>query len=685
MFLTLQNGKIFLMTKTDAKERIEKLKKLIDKYRYQYHVLDKLEISEEALDSLKHELKKLEDEFPDLVTADSPTQRVAGRPLKEFKKVKHQTRMLSLEDVFSEEEFSEWLERIKKLVPSGKFNFYSEPKFDGLALSIVYEDGVLKYAATRGDGEIGEDVTQNVRTIESVPLNLPAGKAGIGAKGRVEVRGEAIITKKNFELINKEQKKKKEQVYANTRNLAAGSLRQLDSKITASRRLDFFAYDLLGMDFQNHSEEHKALRELGFKTGGDLEKRCENVEEVFGYYKKNVKRREKIAYNIDGLVVSVDSNELFKKLGIVGKTPRGAIAFKFSPKEATTKVEDIIVQVGRTGALTPVAILKPVEIGGVTVSRATLHNEDEIKRLGLKIGDSVIVGRAGDVIPDIRKVLRELRAGHEKEFHMPKHCPVCKKPVSKGEVYPHTNRIGVGVYCVNKNCPARHRESLYHFVSRKAFNIDGLGPKILDAFSDNGLIQDAADIFELKEGDIAPLERFGEKSAENIVAAIKNAKKIPLARFLYALGILHVGEETAIDLAEYFGSLEKLEKTNLEDLQKVLNIGEVVAKSAYDWFRDEHNKNFLKKLLKHVEIENPKKRKPGKLAGKTFVFTGEMESMSRDEAKAKVRELGGDPSETVSKNTDFVVAGSNPGSKYARAQKLGIKILDEKKFLMMAK
>src|SRR3990167_8717425 len=414
------------MTKQEAKVRIEKLKKLIDKYRYQYHVLNKLEISEEALESLKHELKKLEDEFPDLITADSPTQRVAGQPLKKFKKIKHANPMLSLEDVFSEEEFSDWLTRIKKLAPRGIFHFYAEPKFDGLALSIVYENGVLSYAATRGDGQIGEDVTQNVRTIESIPLN-------IAKKEQVEIRGESIITKKNFEIINRGQKKKSEQIYANTRNLAAGSLRQLDSKITASRRLDFFAYDLSGAEFKNHSEEHKALRDLGFKTGGDLEGICKRPEEVFSRYKKIAERRDKLPYNIDGIVVSIDSNYLFKKLGVVGKTPPGASAFKFSAVETTTKIEEIVIQVGRTGVLTPVAVLKPVEIGGVTVSRATLHNEDEIKRLGLKIGDSVIVGRAGDVIPDVKKVLKELRTGHEKEFHMPKRCPVCKKPLEKKE------------------------------------------------------------------------------------------------------------------------------------------------------------------------------------------------------------------------------------------------------------
>src|SRR3989344_2424917 len=400
------------MTKADAKERILKLRKLIDKYRYDYHVLNKLDIPESALDSLKHELKKLEDEFPELIISDSPTQRIAGKPLKEFKKIRHTFPMLSLEDVFSEEEFSEWAVRIKKLLPAeasakaGAPEFYSELKFDGLALSLVYENGSLQYAATRGDGKVGEDVTQNVRTMESIPLN-------IFEKRKVEIRGEAIITNKNFEAINKEQKKKGLKEYANSRNLAAGSLRQLDPKITASRRLDFFAYDILGLEYENHSGEHETLAYLGFKTGGANERLCKNLEEVFKHHKKIAETREKIPYTIDGIVVSVNSNKLFQRLGVVGKTPRGSIAYKFAARESSTVVEDVIVQVGRTGALTPVAVLKPVQIGGVTVSRATLHNEDEIKRLGLKIGDSVIVGRAGDVIPDIIKVLPELRTGGE--------------------------------------------------------------------------------------------------------------------------------------------------------------------------------------------------------------------------------------------------------------------------------
>ncbi len=679
-----------MVTKQEAKERIEKLKKLINKYRYEYHVLNKLEISEEALDSLKHELKKLEDEFPNLITFDSPTQRVAGEPLKEFKKIKHKNPMISLEDVFSEEEFAEWAVRIKKLAPNDNFEYYAEPKFDGLALSIVYKNGVLFYAATRGNGEVGEDVTQNVRTIESIPLVLELhGKINSSAKnllerflkkGRIEVRGEAIITKKNFIEINKEQKKQRLPTYANSRNLAAGSLRQLDPKITFSRKLDFFAYDLLGpLDNDYHSNEHMSLRALGFKTGGEIEMVCESETNVFSLYRKIEEKRETLPYNIDGVVIAVNSNELFKKLGVRGKAPRGAIAFKFAPKEATTVVENILIQVGRTGALTPVAVLKPVDISGVTVSRATLHNQDEIERLSLKIGDSVIVGRAGDVIPDIIKVLKELRTGKEKEFHMPKACPVCGKQVAK------IQKGGVGLYCINKNCPARHRENLYHFVSRKAFDIDGLGPKILNALLDNSLIQDAPDLFDLKEGDIAPLERFGEKSAKNLIEAINKSKKITLARFIYALGILHVGEETANDLAECLGSLERVEYSSLEEFNKMSNIGGVIAQSIHDWFRDQHNKNLLKKLLKYVEIKNPSRRAPGKLKNKTFVFTGEMEGVSRDEAKSKVRELGGDPSETVSKNTNYVVAGANPGSKYARAQKLGVKIINEKEFLKLIK
>jgi len=660
------------MRLAEAKARTGKLKKAIAKYRYEYHVLDKSSISPEALDSLKHELKKLEDEFPDLITPDSPTQRVAGEPLKNFKKVSHRAPMLSLEDVFSEEEFSDWAGRIKKLLRSEKLpELFAELKFDGLACSLVYKNGILERAATRGDGKVGENVTANIRTIEAVPLRLEKN-----VKGEIEIRGEVIITKKAFEKINREQKKKGEQIYANPRNLAAGSLRQLDPEITAARHLDFHAYDLVAeLGQKTHSKEHEILKELGFKTD-NLARVMSRAEEVFRFKEKVEREREKLPYGIDGLVVQVNDNKIFQKLGVAGKAPRGSVAFKFSPKEATTKVRDVIVQVGRTGKLTPVAVLEPVEVGGVTISRASLHNEEEIRRLGLKIGDTVIVGRAGDVIPDVRKVLKELRRGREKEFHMPEKCPVCERGVKREKGGPLT-------FCKNKFCPAKHRENIYHFVSKHAFDIDGLGPKIVNVLLDRGLIQDAADIFDLKEGDIQPLERFGEKSAANIVAAVKAKSKISLPRFLIALGILHVGEETAEDLADRFGSLEKLEKAGLAELQNIPNVGDVVAKSIYEWFRDSYNKRFLDKLLKRVSIE--KYHAPsGKLKGKKFVITGTLESLTRDEAKARIRKLGGDASETVSEETDYLVAGSDPGStKLEKAQKLGVKIIDEKEFLKL--
>lgn len=666
------------MNKEEVKKRIEKLKKEINHHRYLYHVLDRQEISDDALDSLKHELKRLEDQFPEFITSDSPTQRVGGKALEKFKKIRHSMPMLSLEDVFSKEEFEDWLERIQKRISSGKFIFFAEPKFDGLAISIVYKNGILHYAATRGDGAIGEDVTQNIKTIESVPLSLHESY-NMNHK-TVEIRGETIITKKNFERINKEQKKLGEKIYANPRNLAAGSIRQLDPKIIASRRLDFFAYDILGLDLQTHHEKHNILRDLGFKTARDLEKICRTADDVFFHHEKIARLRDKLSYNIDGLVLSVDSNKLLRDLGVVGKTPRGVVAYKFSPKEATTVVEDIILQVGRTGALTPVAILRPVQIGGVTVSRATLHNEDEIKRLGVKIGDSVIVGRAGDVIPDIKRVLLNLRTGKEKNFHMPKKCPVCGKEIHKKE-------SEVNYFCTNKSCPARHREWLYHFVSRKAFNIEGLGPKILDAFLDYGLIYDAADIFKLKENDIEPLERFGEKSAQNLVREIKKSKEISLPRFIYSLGILHVGEETSLDLAKQFHNIDDLSSARLEDLENIRDIGPKVAKSIFEWFLNEHNRKFLKKLkdagvkIEHYTFNATRYT----LEGKSFVFTGELKEMSRDEVKDKVRALGGDVSESVSKKTDFVVLGENPGSKYLQSQKLGVKILTESEFLKMIK
>lgn len=670
------------MDKKEAKKRISKLRKVINYHRYLYHVRDRQEISDAALDSLKHELKKLEDQFPELITPDSPTQRVGGKALKEFKKVNHRIPMLSLEDAFSPEEMGDWLSRGAKIVPAlPHAELFSELKFDGLALSLVYKNGVLERAATRGDGVVGEDVTQNAKTIEAIPLRLeihappPEGVKSkvehLIERGLIEIRGEVIITKKDFGKINRNQKKAGKQIYANPRNLAAGSVRQLNPAITRSRHLDFYAYGIwTDIGQKKHSQEHEVLSTLGFKT--DSRARVTgSLKELFSFQKKIARERSRFDYEVDGIVVAVNDNALFQKLGVVGKAPRGSIAFKFTPKEATTIIEDITLQVGRTGALTPVAKLRPVKIGGVVVSRATLHNGDEIRRLDARIGDTVVVGRAGDVIPDIRKVIKELRPPRAKNFHMPKKCPTCSSTLVQD---------GVILRCKNRECPARHHKALYHFVSKKTFDIDGLGPKIVDALLDNGLIQDAADLFELKEGDLAPLERFGEKSAKNLVRSIQSRRSISLAKFIFSLGILHVGEETTIDLAEHFGSLESLGRATKEELESVPNIGEVVAKSIVEWFGSEQNEKFLKKLFKYVTVKSLKKVKR-KLAGKTFVLTGGLDSLTRDEAKDRIREAGGDVSESVSKNTDFVVVGSEPGSKLGDAKRLGVKIIDEKTFL----
>jgi len=600
---------IKIMDKKAAKERIEKLKKEISKYRYQYHVLDRLEISEAALDSLKHELKKLETQFPDLVTADSPTQRVAGKPLPFFKKVAHRRPMLSLEDVFSAEELESWHERIQKLVPRQQMEFFAELKIDGFAISLVYENGLLKTGSTRGDGKIGEDVTQNLKTIEAIPLKLDAhGKfpskkieqevSRIIKSGDFEIRGEVFMNKKAFEKVNVERKKKSEALYANPRNLAAGSIRQLDPKLAASRKLDFLAYDIVtDLGESLHSEKHQIARALGFKTSQE-EKVAKDLDQVIDFWQHIQKVRESLPHQIDGIVVSVNQNNIYERLGVVGKAPRGAIAFKFPAQEATTVVQNIIVRVGRTGTLTPIAVLEPVNIGGVTVKRASLHNMDEIRRLGVKIGDTVIVQRAGDVIPDVVRVLPKLRPKNAKDFKMPAKCPTCNGAIV---------REGVYFRCTNRNCPALKREHLYHLTSKKAFNILGLGPKILDRLYEEGLIGDAADIFDLREDDIEALERFGEKSAENLIDSIKKSKEISLARLIYSLGILHVGEETANDLAEHFGALSKIRKTSLAELENVPNIGGVVAKSIYKWFNDKANKIFLDKLLgKGLKIVNPK-------------------------------------------------------------------------------
>lgn len=667
------------MTKQRAKQRIEKLKKVISRHRYLYHVLDRQEISEAALDSLKKELFDLEQRFPEFITPDSPTQRVAGQPLKKFEKIKHSVPMLSFNDAFSEKDRKDWLERISKLLNSDEIkqiDFFCELKIDGLAIELIYQNNILKTGATRGDGRVGEDVTQNLKTIESIPLKLEIGNWKLKIPDLVEVRGEVFISKKEFEKLNKEQIKKGLAPFANPRNVAAGSIRQLDSEITASRRLDFYAYDLIVSpeEAATHQEKHRILKTLGLKIN-PYNKYCRNLTEVFAFFQHCQEIREKIPYEIDGIVVFVNSNKIFEKLGVVGKAARGSIAFKFPLKQATTIIEDIKVQVGRTGALTPVALLKPVALGGTTITRATLHNEDELKKLGVKIGDTIIVGRAGDVIPDVIRVLPEMRTGKEKTFQMPKECPSClaKLSIPAGEAF---------LRCENPKCFARRKRYFNYFVSRPAFNIEGLGPKILSQIIDRGLVQDPADLFGLKKEDLLPLERFAEKSAQNLIEAIQARKKISLTRFIYSLGIRNVGLETAGALAEHFTTRQNLKKAGFEDLEKIIDIGPKTAESIFKWFRAKTNIEFLEKLKKAVEVETTLSRFSAEK--ETFVFTGGLESMTREEAKEKIHFLGGKVSESISKKTDYIVVGKEPSSaKLKKAKKLGVKTINEQQFLEM--
>ncbi len=666
------------MTKGEAKKRIEKLKTAIDEYRYSYHVLNKSLISDAALDSLKHELFKLEQEYPDLTTPDSPTQRVSGKPLPQFKKVAHKKPMLSMEDVFSPDELHEWQERIKKFMPAHKFDYYTEIKMDGLAVSLLYRDGIFIQGSTRGDGKIGEDVTQNLKTVEAIPLKLREIKE-LSVKGEIEIRGEVYMSKKSFDEINRAQEEAGEEKFANPRNAAAGAVRQLDPSVTASRKLSFYGYALAtDLGQKTHEESHNLIAKLGVPVNPH-NVYSKNLDEVVRFHEKIQKSREKLPYWTDGIVVVVNDEKMFGRLGVVGKAPRGMIAYKFPAEQAVTRVREVRWQVGRTGALTPVAVMDPVFVAGTTVQHSTLHNMDEIERLGLKVGDTVILEKAGDVIPKIVKVLPRLRTGKEKEIHRPAKCPVCGHEVAKRDKE-------VAYVCRNKSCPAKDLEAIINFVSKRAFDIEGLGPKQIELFMREGLVSTPADLFKLEKSDLVDLERFGDKSAENIIMAMEARKSIPLHRFIISLGILHVGDETAADLAAHFGSLERFRKADLEELARISGIGEVVAKSIHEWLGNHINQKLIDDLLKAgVKVLSAEKAKHQPLAGKIFVFTGELEGMSRDEAKDLVRKLGGNPAESVSKKTDYVVAGPGAGSKLDRAKKLGVKILDEKEFLKMVR
>lgn len=671
-------------SKEQAKARVEKLRRLINGLLYRYHVLDDPAVTDDAYDALFHELQTLERRFPDFATPDSPTQRVGGEPLKKFRKVEHATPMLSLNDAFHPNEVRDWVARLQRLLPSTPLGaYYAEIKMDGLAVSLVYERGKLHYGATRGDGRIGEDITQNLKTIREIPLELETDRLPAAlrpkARGSIEIRGEVYMPLASFEKLNHEQKKNGQPLFANPRNAAAGSLRQLDPNISAARGLSFFAYDLLS-DFKEktHEERHAIAKILGFPVN-PFSKRCATVNDVDAFHKRIEHLRPALPYQIDGIVVNINDNALFTRLGVVGKAPRAAIAYKFTPEQATTVVEDIRLQVGRTGALTPVAVFTPVHVAGTTVARATLHNEDEIGRLDVRIGDTVVLQKAGDIIPDVVAVLKELRHGKERLFRMPKKCPVCGRPV--------TRKTGEAIhFCTNELCPARHREALYHFVSKKAFDIEGLGPKIIDQLMSEGLVREPADLFHIKPNDLEGLELFAEKRATNLSQAVQGRKKIPLARFVYSLGIRHVGEETARDVAQYFGSLEALRTARAEDLLVVPNIGNVVAASLAQYFQSAVGKSIVGNLLRAgIEVERAHTKAPGKLSGKSFVVTGALDSMNRDEAHEAIRMLGGVTPSNVSKKTDYVVVGAEPGSKLAKAEKLGVKILDEKEFLKMVK
>lgn len=691
------------MTKHDAAERIRKLRAIIDHHRYLYHVLDQQKISDAALDSLKHELYTLEQRFPDLITETSPTQRVGGEVLEGFKKVKHTIPMLSIEDVFNREEFLDWEMRIKKLAPHTHIGYYAEVKMDGLAVTLVYQDGIFAVGSTRGNGKEGEDVTQNLKTIEAIPLQIRAPSEKevnnflhifsgqeIDEKkmrtrlkdfsGEIEIRGEVFMEKKVFDALNKQQKKKGEHPFANPRNVAAGSIRQLDSRIAASRHLDFFGYALLheqSFGLTTHEQSHALMRMMGIKTNGAHEAYCKDVDAVAAYHSRLFKKRETLPYWTDGVVVVVNANALYARLGVVGKTPRGMIAFKFPGQQATTVLKEVSFQVGRTGVLTPVATFEPTLLAGTTVTHATLHNIDEIQRLDVRIGDTVIIEKAGDIIPKVIRVVKDMRSGHERKIHAPHACPVCGSAVRQKEGE-------VALRCSNSKCFAKEREQLIHFVSKKAFNIDGLGEKIIGQLLNAGLIRNAADLFTLKQGDLEPLERFAEKSAKNLIDTIGSNAHIDLPRFLYALGIHHVGEETALDLAKKFHTLDRIMNANPQELDAIPNIGSVVSESVYAYMQNAKNKKFIHELLENgVVVRHMAHVVRQTLSGKTFVFTGILESLTRDDAKKKIRARGGDISSSVSAQTDYVIVGSEPGSKYEKAKKLGVHIIHEREFLKL--
>ncbi len=674
------------MSDKDLENKIQKLRAQIDDLRYRYHVLNDPEVTDAMYEGLMDELRKIEIEHPALVTLDSPTQRVAGKVLDKFEKIVHSVPQWSFNDAFFENDMIDWEERIMNYLEKEggarpkDMDFVCELKIDGLHMVLTYEKGLLKTAATRGDGKVGEDVTNNIKTIHSVPIKLTE-EVDLIAEGEVWLGSEML------KKINIEREKDGIALFANPRNAAAGTIRQLDPSVVRARKLSLTAYDISSSNAPDTQEEElKRLRELGFLTADDW-RVCKNLGEIFSFYKTIQKKRDSFPFWIDGIVIKVNQKKYQNALGFTGKAPRWAIAFKFPAEQGTTKIKEVYVQVGRTGALTPVALMEPVKLAGTTVTHATLHNFDEIKRLGVKVGDMVVVEKAGDIIPKVIRVLDKMRDGSEKSIPEPKVCPICHSPVLRREVLGKKQTESVALFCTNPKCYAKELENLIHFVSKDAFDIDGLGEAIVEQLVDEGIIKNAADIFTLTQGDLEPLDRFAEKSAENLILAIEKSKNTTLNRFIYALGIHHVGEETALRLAKHFGSLENIMVASLEELQQVNDIGPRVAESICEWFKEEENIRLVKSLLVNgVKIKSlPTQTGQQKLSGLTFVLTGSLESMSRDEAKEKIRALGGEMSESVSKKTSYVVVGAEPGSKYEKAKESGVKILKENEFLELVK
>ncbi|MFB0528084.1 MAG: NAD-dependent DNA ligase LigA [bacterium] len=667
----------------EVKRKVEKLREEIRHHDYRYYVLNQPEISDKEYDDLVKKLKQLEKQHPQLITPDSPTQRVGEKPLIGFKTVKHRVAMLSLDNTYSSEEIEEWDKRVHKGLPREKVEYVVELKIDGVGVSLTYQESVFLVGATRGDGVTGDDITQNLKTVKSIPLRFLTTESS-QLPHLIEVRGEVFMEKSDFEKLNVEKKKKGEALFANPRNAAAGSLKLLDSQLTAGRKLNCFIHSFGTLEggkvYKTHWEFLQSAKRLGLRVNPQI-KLCKNINEVISYCENWDNKRGRLGYEIDGMVIKVNSLAQQKRLGYTMKSPRWAIAYKFPAQQATTTLQDIVLQVGRTGVITPVAMLKPVECGGVTISRATLHNFDEIKRLDVRIGDRVIVERAGEVIPKIVKVVESVRKGRREIFEVPEKCPECGGRITKEK------EEEVAYRCINPSCPAQLERGLVHFASRNAMDIEGFGESVVEQVVRNGLVKDFAGIYSLIKQDFLKLELFAEKRAQNLLDAIEKSKERPLARLLFALGIRHVGEKAAETLAEEFGSINALMEAEEDELERIPEVGPALAGSVREFFRQKEIKILIDKLKKAgLRTEQKRVRKgPQVLAGKTFVFTGELKGYSRAEAEELVKNLGGKASSSVSKQTSYVVIGESPGSKYGKAKALGVPVLSEEQFEKLVK